>query len=299
MTFPTVLNAFLAYSEHKASYRTYHCLAVQHFDAWETMPDYTSIESWHQRMKKTPHYANKGLAFLKALFNWAIRHQQTTGFVGPNPASGIKRHPTFSRERVMTMQEVALILKCTDLIQHEKLVAILTVLLLTGCRLSEARMMQRQHVNLITGAWLQPQTKNGKPHTTYLPLQARQALAKLPTRGDFFFMGAYEHCWSRAGVEKTWRQVRGALGLLDVRLHDFRRTLSTHLYRATKDDYLVKRCINHVNTSITAVYVRVTPEEVATALQAQADRFYAWAQPAVETPEGQPRRRVTDAVMTA
>jgi integrase len=65
------------------------------------------------------------------------------------------------------------------------------------------------------------------------------------------------------------------LGLHDVRLHDFRRTLSTHLYRATKDEYLVKRCINHVNPSVTAIYVRITQEVVAKALQAQADRFWA------------------------
>jgi hypothetical protein len=66
-----------------------------------------------------------------------------------------------------------------------------------------------------------------------------------------------------------------------VRLHDFRRTLSSHLYRATKDDYLVKRCINHVNTSITAIYVRIPYEDVAKALQAQAERFYAVKEGAV------------------
>jgi integrase len=69
--------------------------------------------------------------------------------------------------------------------------------------------------------------------------------------------------------------VRGTLGLSDVRLHDFRRTFATHLYLATKDDYLVKRCINHTNPSVTAIYVRITQEEVTTALQAQVDQFFA------------------------
>ena len=44
---------------------------------------------------------------------------------------------------------------------------------------------------------------------------------------------------------------------------------------ATKDDFLVKRCLNHANPSVTAIYVRTSQEEVAAALQGQADRFWA------------------------
>jgi hypothetical protein len=44
---------------------------------------------------------------------------------------------------------------------------------------------------------------------------------------------------------------------------------------ATHDDFLVKRCLNHTNPSVTAIYVRISQEEVATAVQAQADRFLA------------------------
>jgi hypothetical protein len=44
---------------------------------------------------------------------------------------------------------------------------------------------------------------------------------------------------------------------------------------ATHDDFLVKRCLNHTNPSVTAIYVRISQEEVARAIQAQADRFFA------------------------
>jgi integrase len=276
MPYHELLEAFLHASEAKACYRTYCNLCDQHLKQWQEMPTFAQIEDWHMSVKAKPHHANKGLNLLKAMFSWAQRRGLYTG---QNPATGVRRHPTMSRARVMSSEEVRLLLSCTDLIQHDKLATILLVLLLTGCRLSEAREMKREHVNLVTGAWFQPRTKNGKPHTTYLPIQARQAIGKLTGCGPYVFAGLYDHCWSRAGVEKTWRQVRGALGLQDVRLHDFRRTLSTHLYRYTKDEYLVKRCINHVNRSVTAIYVRISEEEVAKALQAQADRFYALTMP--------------------
>lgn len=278
MMYHALLEAYLTASETKVSYRAYRRLVDDSLVRWPCCPTFAEIEDWHQRWRMWPHQANKQLNFLKAMFSWGYRRGLHPG---PNPATGIKRHATVSRERVMTSQEVALLLSCLDLIQHDKLATILLVLLLTGCRLSEARMMKREHVDVVTGAWFQPHTKNGKPHTTFLPTQARQAIAALrPTSSPYVFGGMYEHCWSRAGVEKTWRQVRGALGLQDVRLHDFRRTLSTHLYRYTKDEYLVKRCINHVNRSVTAIYVRISQEEVAAALQAQADRFYALTAPA-------------------
>ena len=91
---------------------------------------------------------------------------------------------------------------------------LLVVLLTTGCRLSEARQMQPQHVNLSTGAWLQPKTKNGKPHTTYLPTQAREAIALLPHSEDFIFDGLPGQCWSLNGAGKAWQSsARPMLGL--------------------------------------------------------------------------------------
>jgi hypothetical protein len=46
-------------------------------------------------------------------------------------------------------------------------------------------------------------------------------------------------------------------------------------WSATKDEFLVKRCLNHTNPSVTAIYVRISQEEVARAIQAQADPFFA------------------------
>jgi integrase len=174
----------------------------------------------------------------------------------------------------MDSQEVARLLGALDLIPA-KLSVLLVVLLTTGCRLSEARQMRPAHVNLMTGAWLQPHTKNGKPHTTYLPVQARDAIALLPHSEDFIFDGQPGQCYSLNGAGKAWQAVRPLLGLQDVHLHDFRRTFATHLYEATHDDFLVKRCLNHTNPSVTAIYVRISQDKVGQAIQAQADRFFA------------------------
>jgi integrase len=271
LTFQELLDGFVDKSKPKVIYRRYCQLREQYFLTWTEHPTFLQIEDWHGRLAQVPHHTNSGLWLLKAMYTWAIRHGH---YPGPNPATGVNAHRTFSRERVLSTLEVALVLNALDLLPA-KLSVLLVVLLTTGCRLSEARRMQPQDVNLTTGAWLQPHTKNGKPHTTYLSTQARAALALLPHSEQFIFDGVPGQCYSLNGAGKAWQAVRPMLGLQDVHLHEFRRTFAKHLYMATKDEFLVKRCLNHTNPSVTAIYVRISHEEVAAALQAQADRFWA------------------------
>jgi integrase len=271
LTFQELLDGFVEKSKSKVNYRKYCQLREQYFLTWVEHPTFLQIEDWHGQFAHVPHHANSGLWLLKAMYTWAIRRGHHPG---PNPATGVKAHRTFSRERVFSSLEVAPLLNALDLLPA-KLSVLLVVLLTTGCRLSEARTMQPSHVNLSTGAWLQPKTKNGKPHTTYLSAQAREAIAQLPHSEQFIFDGLPGQCYSLNGAGKAWKAVRPMLGLQDVHLHDFRRTFATHLYMATKDDFLVKRCLNHTNPSVTAIYVRISQEEVAKAMQGQADRFFA------------------------
>lgn len=270
-TFPALIDRYLQVMASKASWSLYCQLASRHFSRWREHPTLSEVEDWHASLVAKPHYANKGLSFLKSMYWWAIRRGH---YSGQNPACGIRRHRTVSRERVMTSQEVAVLLAALEFFP-QKLSAMLVLLLVTGCRLSEARCMEWTHVNVQTGEWIQPHTKNGHPHTTYIATQAIARLRALPRAGDYPFMGHYEHCWSRPGVEKMWRQVRRELGMTDVRLHDFRRTFSSHAFRATQNLPLVQRCLNHRSQSVTMIYVRFFLDDLREMMQAQADRFYA------------------------
>jgi integrase len=142
MTFQEVLLGFIEYSRVKACYRTYCRLRDQYFLDWMEHPTFAQIEDWHRGLAHVPHHSNKGLSMLKAMFTWAMRRGH---YPGPNPATGVKRHPTHSRERVMTSQEIALLLNTLDMLP-QKISTILLVLLLTGCRLGEAREMQWVHL---------------------------------------------------------------------------------------------------------------------------------------------------------
>ena len=293
-TFQQIVNGYLQSLAGKPSWKNYRNLYYQHFESWTEHPTFQELHRWHVQHRDAPTQANKGIAFIRQSYTWAARFMD---YQGINPALGVKAHPTFSREREMNSIEVGAVLGAMEFMPL-KLRVLLTVLLMTGCRLSEALQMKVELVDMSTGLWIQPLTKNGRTHSTYLSTQARAALATLLHRSSYYFEGMDGQHYSVAGAEKAWDLVRDELGLADVRLHDFRRTLATHLYRATKDEYLVKRCINHVNRNVTAIYVRISQEEVAKALQAQADRFMGLLDGAIPSPDARPAKQM-DVVVTA
>lgn len=279
-TFQGLGNGYLHQMESQASWKHYSYLFKQFFGEWIEHPTFMAVYTWHRSQQHIPHHANKGLSFLKAMYAWGLKFGQ---YVGQNPALGVTMHSTQARERAMESVEVATILKARPHMPV-KMQALLMVLLMTGCRLSEALRMEPKHLDLRTGQWLQPKTKNKRAHITYLPTQARNALTRL-TPGAFYFEGRDPgSMYSVDGAEKAWNRIRATLNLQDVRLHDFRRTWSTHCYRATKDLPLVKRCINHVSKDVTMIYVRFMFDEVSACLQAQADRFEALTLPHILPP---------------
>lgn len=280
-TFQGLINSYLHHMEPQASWRHYHYLSKQFFGEWIEHPSFMTVYSWHRGQQHIPHHANKGLSFLKAMYTWGIKFGQ---YIGQNPTLGVPMHGTQSRERAMEKEEIGRLLTACHMGNFSpKSQALLLQLLMTGCRLSEALRMEPKHLDFQTGQWLQPKTKNKRAHITYLPTQVRLALAKLKP-GVYFYEGRdVDSMYSVDGAEKAWKRIRETLHLHDVRLHDFRRTWSTHCYRATKDLPLVKRCINHVSKDVTMIYVRFMFDEVSACLQAQADRFDALTRPTIIT----------------
>jgi integrase len=275
MTFSQLCAAYLAYLAKKSTYKAYVRLHEQYFKVWTAHPSRQEIRSWHISVQETPCHANKGMGFLRAMYNWAINEGK---WEGENPAASLHRHKTQARDRVMASFELKTLLQALDF-TAPKFAGFLTVLLTTACRMSEARYMKWEHIDLIHGVWFKPTTKNGRSQRLPLPRQACEAITALPREGQYVFPGHYGQCWSRAGVEKTWGQFRKLLRMDDVTLHDFRRTVASRLYAQEKDLMLVKACLNHYDGSPTAVYVRLQYDRLAEALQLQADTLFALAAP--------------------
>jgi integrase len=276
MTFHELVEKYVrGYLHGRASQPFYLRLHAQYFAAWTEHPTRAQIRQWHRDHAATPAHSNKGLGFLKACYTWAINEEL---WDQDNPASGIRRHGTQDRERTLSGQEVRLLMNSTDFM-YWKFRGVLLMLLMTGCRLSEALKAEWSHVNIQGGIWLKPTTKNGTSQRVPLPRPLCAALARhrLRSTGQFIFAGAYGRHLSRAAAEKSWWTMRTLLKMEDVRLHDFRRTVGTRLHEQGESRELIKSILNHRKKAAdpTDIYVRVSFDRQAVALQKHAESLEA------------------------
>src|SRR5664279_4397884 len=204
-----------------------------------------------------PIVANQTLAAASAIFTWAIHEEKLT----VNPCQLVDRNNTNERKRVLSDSEVPKFWKAFDnagLVQSSAL----KMILLTGQRPGEVAAMRREHI--VDGWWMLPGeelkaldwpgTKNGNPHSVWLPLPALTLLADMPEAG-LVFTGPRGGPVKR--LDAAMRDICTKLGIVDpdkVVPHDLRRTHGTTITRLRFGRDAMNRVQNHVEGGIADVY---------------------------------------------
>jgi integrase len=129
------------------------------------------------------------------------------------------------------------------------------VVLLTGARRNEVREMALSELDLETGLWRLPGQRNKSARPFEIPLSAPvvETLRRLPRIGPLVF--ALDG--KRPITLHPWiERVRRDAGLVDVRLHDLRRTVRTGLAALGIPFEIAERVLNHATPGLEAVYNR-------------------------------------------
>lgn len=182
-----------------------------------------------------------------------------------------KRQP---RERFLLPQEWVK-LRAVLATQPDKMRVYFSLLLLEGPRMSEARTMQRNHVDLLQGIWHKPITKNGRRQILALSPQSCGLLGELVDEGPYFFRGETpEVPWSRTATEVRWRKIRRAAGCDDVQIRDLRRTCATMMVSGGENLMVIKEILHHSSVSTTQIYAKADQTTIRAALTRHADRVF-------------------------
>lgn len=229
---------------------------------------HSDVEGLHVTVgeENGPYAANRLLALLRAVFNYAVKH----GWSGPNPAAGITKFPEQARERFLQGDEIprffkALRAETTDALFRDYF----TLLLLTGARRANVMAMRWEELNLAMATWTIPDTKGGGPLT--LPL-VPEAVAILKARKK----SAGENPWvfpTRAKGKKSasghleepkgaWNKLLDAAGIEDLRLHDLRRTLGSWQAATGASLPVIGKSLGHKQHATTMIYSRLNLDPV-------------------------------------
>jgi integrase len=204
-----------------------------------------------EREKGLRHQVNRCRGTLRAIFTYAIERELIT----INPIVGVsKRKLEIPRDRTLTADELSALWRAIDKLPQLPR-AYFRVVVLTGARRNEVRCMAWSELDLDAGLWRVPPERNKSGRSFDLPLStpAAETLRALPRIGPMVFTLDGKRPMA---VHQLIERVRGEAKLIDVRLHDLRRTLRTGLAELGVSFEIAERVLNHAMPGLQAVYNR-------------------------------------------
>lgn len=225
--------------------------------------------------------ANRVLARLKALFNWAVEKDR----LKLSPITGM-RPPTkeYTRDRALTDDELRWFWTASETIGWP-FGPLAKLLLLTGQRRDEVGGLEWPEIDVVKKTWTIPRAKakNSRAHEVQLSAAAIEVLRSIPhvdnslvftTTGDTPVSGfarakrrldaamikARRHS---LGLPEKDADLRKSLGIADSKplpveipgwiLHDLRRTVATGMARLGVQPHVVDKVLNHTSGKIRGV----------------------------------------------
>lgn len=260
----------------------------------------------HHKLRATPTAANRVNAVLGKMFElaeaWGIRPEAS------NPCRRIQKYKESSRDRFLSTDELNRLGKALDAAErdgeHPSGIAIIRLLLLTGCRRNEILTLQWSFVDFEHGCLRLPDTKTGAK-VVHLGPPALDLLAGLPRfTGPFVFPVARGTNVSRdrsrrvgaghfVGIERIWQRARARAGIEDVRLHDLRHTFASWSVMGGASLHMVGQLLGHRQPGTTARYAHfaAAPQMAAAARVAGSIAGALRGKPAAGAVVGLRRRR--------
>ena len=214
--------------------------------------DRREVRNWFGSLAATPVAADRSMPILSVI----MREAERMGLrpEGSNPCRGIKRYRRKGRERFLSDDEIrSLSAVLSERAQRQpSQVAIVRLLLLTGCRKSE--ILTLRWPDYREGRLFLRDSKTG-PRTVWLSRPARAILDGLPRADRWVFPaplagGPRNPVW----LYRWWRDVRAEAGIEDVRLHDLRHTHASIALRQGVTVLAIGRLLGHADPHTTLKY---------------------------------------------
>ncbi len=226
---------------------------------------YSDVADMMDGMKATPYAANRALALLSTMLNFAVEPLE---WIERNPARRVKRFKEEKRKRYMAGEEAA---RIAEILHNEAQnnpasVAFLYLLILTGARsgeIAKATWNNIQGNKIILGDHKTDRT--GDDRVIHLPQAAMDVIDRLPKASDTI-----------VGIQspkKFWRRVRVEAGCPDLRIHDLRHSFASAALSAGMSLAQIGELLGHRSAQTTHRYAHLVDEVAAASATKVADQI--------------------------
>ena len=232
------------------------------------------VRSWFASMANKPGSANRAMPVLSVMMRmaelWGYRPHNS------NPCKRTRRYRTTPRERFLTAEEMARLnaVLTRDEFWCPSVVAIVRLLMLTGCRMGEIAALEWDWIK--GGRIFLPDSKSG-PRTVWLSSAARAVIDAIPRYGEecpFVFPGR-PPTQPIDNIQYHWNRIRDEAGLPGLRLHDLRHSWASVAAMNGVGMVTIARLLGHALVETTERYVHLSDRSVADAADRVSGRIGA------------------------
>ena len=214
--------------------------------------DSRDIRNWFASQHATPVAADRSMPVLSVI----MKEAEAMGYrqEGSNPCRGIRRYRRKGRQRFLSDDEIRRLCERLSVHAYQRplQVAVIRLLLLTGCRKSEILTLRWSDYR--EGHLFLRDSKTG-PRTVWLSTPARRVLDGLERTGPWVFpTSSAKQPRSAKWLDCFWRRLRAETELCDVRLHDLRHTYASLALRQGETVPAIGRLLGHRSAETTFKY---------------------------------------------
>ena len=216
------------------------------------------LEKLHVSMKGTPYQANRVIALLHKMFSLAVKWKH----VPDNPCKGIDKFPETPRERYLNKDELKRLVAALDAFPDRNIANAIALMMLTGCRKTEALTATWMQFDVEEGIWTKPShhTKQKRTHRVPLNTPAVKLLNSIKrTESPYLFPGRIEG-QPLQDIKKAWEALRQAAGVPDLRMHDLRHSYASLLASNNLSLPVIGALLGHTQAQTTHRYAHLLDE---------------------------------------
>ena len=257
---------------NKAAVRNHILPALGHLTVDAIAPEH--VKDWFASMSATPGNANRAMPVLSMMMRmaelWGYRVHNT------NPCRNTRRFKMAPKERFLSPEEIARLnaVLTRDEFYCPQAVAIVRLLLLTGCRFGEIAGLRWD--------WIKgrriflPDGKSG-PRTVWLSSAARAVIDGIPRYGEDcpWLFPSRPATRPIADIVFHWRRIRVEADLPGLRLHDLRHTWASIAAMNGIDMVTIAKLLGHALVETTERYTHLSDRSVSDAADRVSGRIRA------------------------
>jgi integrase len=207
-----------------------------------------------------PIIANRVLAAVRAMFNWALRR----GIIEATPAALVERPGEETRrDRTLKAEEIRVLWPGFGALGYP-FGPFFQMALVTGQRRDEVARMRWADIDIGEQLWVLPAeaTKASRVHAVPLSPLSIALLEGLPNLGTYVFTTTRDRPISGFSKAKARLDAMGtsdganAVAVAPWTIHDLRRTAATEMGRLGVSRFIIGKVLNHADRSVTGIYDR-------------------------------------------